>query len=159
MEQKLTVLQYIDKHLLCTQSDIKEVLCNLASFKDPPTNYLLKNILMTKIGKMLNERNFSFAGSLIKIVYFSTNSKCSTNDEAPTLSKERQEVPNGDLNHHILSGRLYFIKFETSKIEDCIKFLSSKKLQKCGRYSLWCLHLRCNCFSYADLIGYELAAR
>ncbi|XP_009621068.1 pantothenate kinase 1 [Nicotiana tabacum] len=71
-------------------------------------------------------------GSLIKIVYFSTNSKCSTNDEAPTLPKERQEVPNGDLNHHILSGRLHFVKFETSKIEDCINFLSSKKLQQCG---------------------------
>ncbi|KAK4376880.1 hypothetical protein RND71_003176 [Anisodus tanguticus] len=71
-------------------------------------------------------------GSLIKIVYFSTNSKCSTKDEAPALSKERQEVPNGDLNYHILSGRLYFVKFETSKIEDCIKVLASKKLQQCG---------------------------
>lgn len=71
-------------------------------------------------------------GSLIKIVYFSTNSKCSTNDEAPTLPKERQEVPNGNLNHHILSGGLHFVKFETSKIEDCINFLSSKKFQQCG---------------------------
>lgn len=99
--------------------------------------FALKTLLLKdQIEKMLNERTFSFAGTLIKIAYFSTNSKCSTNDEVPTLSKERQEVSNGDLNHHILSGRLYFVKFETSKIEDCIKFLSSKKLQQCGRYSL-----------------------
>ncbi|KAG5604566.1 hypothetical protein H5410_026058 [Solanum commersonii] len=79
----------------------------------------------------ISHLSIDIGGSLIKIVYFSTNSKCSTNDEAPTSSKERQEVPNGDLNHHILSGRFYFVKFETSKIEDCIKFLSSKKLQQC----------------------------
>ncbi|XP_060213968.1 pantothenate kinase 1 [Lycium barbarum] len=80
----------------------------------------------------ISHLSIDIGGSLIKIVYFSTNSKCITNDEAPAISKERQEVPNGDLNHHILSGRLYFVKFETSKIEDCIKFLSSKKLQQCG---------------------------
>ncbi|KAF3656752.1 Pantothenate kinase 1 [Capsicum annuum] len=80
----------------------------------------------------ISHLSIDIGGTLIKIVYFSTNSKCSTSDEVPALSKERQEVPNGDLNHHILSGRLYFVKFETSKIEDCIKFLSSKKLQQCG---------------------------
>ncbi|CAN4123305.1 unnamed protein product [Withania somnifera] len=80
----------------------------------------------------ISHLSIDIGGSLFKIVYFSTNNKCSTNDEAPTLTKERQEVPNGDFNHHILSGRLYFVKFETSKIEECIKYLSSKKLQQCG---------------------------
>ncbi|CAI9300102.1 unnamed protein product [Lactuca saligna] len=54
-------------------------------------------------------------GSLIKMVYFSTER------EQPT------DKPQKD--GRLLNGRLYFLKFETSKINDCLDFISSKQLR------------------------------
>lgn len=69
-----------------------------------------------------------FAGSLIKLVYFSSNSSCTLDDNGMRVIEEKQKDSNGDVNYHFLHGRLQFVKFETAKIDECIKFLSSRQL-------------------------------
>lgn len=70
-------------------------------------------------------------GSLIKLVYFSKNNTSLGDDD--------------DNNKHlVLQGRLHFTKFETSKINDCIEFIRSKKLHLCGM---------CFLTSFASLIS------
>ncbi|XP_019163555.1 PREDICTED: pantothenate kinase 1-like [Ipomoea nil] len=71
-------------------------------------------------------------GSLIKMVYVSSNNHCSTNDQQGQLSNETVSILNGNWNHSALCGSLHFVKFETRMISKCIKFLSSKKLQYPG---------------------------
>ncbi|KAL8224569.1 hypothetical protein R6Q57_020044 [Mikania cordata] len=56
-------------------------------------------------------------GSLIKMVFFSTSREKSTD-----------KMQNNSSKDHLLSGRLYFVKFETSKINECLDFISSKQL-------------------------------
>ncbi|KAI3816789.1 hypothetical protein L1987_16494 [Smallanthus sonchifolius] len=56
-------------------------------------------------------------GSLIKMVYFSTNR------EKPT-----DKTQNNSSKDNLLSGRLYFLKFETSKINECLDFILTKQL-------------------------------
>ncbi|KAJ0678479.1 putative pantothenate kinase [Helianthus annuus] len=56
-------------------------------------------------------------GSLIKMVYFSTNRENSVDKTQNNSSKD-----------NLLSGRLYFLMFETSKINECLDFISSKQL-------------------------------
>jgi len=58
-----------------------------------------------------------FAGSLIKLVFFSRNSG---DDEDPP--KDLVGVSSG------VNGRLHFAKFETAKINDCLQFISANKL-------------------------------
>ncbi|RAL53277.1 hypothetical protein DM860_006949 [Cuscuta australis] len=70
-------------------------------------------------------------GSLIKLVCFSNNSSFSLDDDGMRLTKEKK-VSNGDVNYHFLQGSLQFVKFETIKIDDCIKFLASKKIHISG---------------------------
>ncbi|PIN10328.1 Pantothenate kinase PanK [Handroanthus impetiginosus] len=71
-------------------------------------------------------------GSLIKVVYFSSSSCCSSDDEQHGFLKDGIDASSGNLNYRVLTGRLHFLKFETSKISECIKFLSSKRLQHYG---------------------------
>lgn len=59
-----------------------------------------------------------FAGSLIKLVYFSRNI-----DSSVDLNNSKS---------HAIEGRLHFAKFETSKINDCLEFISSRKLHMGG---------------------------
>lgn len=70
-------------------------------------------------------------GSLIKLVCFSNNSSFSLDDDGTGLTKEKK-VSNGDVSYHFLQGSLQFVKFETIKIDDCIKFLASKKINISG---------------------------
>ncbi|KAM7468651.1 hypothetical protein LguiB_016213 [Lonicera macranthoides] len=58
-------------------------------------------------------------GTLIKMVYFSSNS----DDQGKRSLKE-----NVNRNCPILNGRLNFVKFETRLINDCLEFISSKQL-------------------------------
>lgn len=58
------------------------------------------------------------------MVYFSSSSSCSTGDQKNGFLKDGCDT--------VLSGRLHFLKFETSKISECIKFISSKRLQQYG---------------------------
>lgn len=67
-------------------------------------------------------------GSLIKLVYFSSNSSCTLDDNGMRVIEEKQKDSNGDVNYDFLHGRLQFVKFETAKIDECIKFLSSRQL-------------------------------
>lgn len=72
-------------------------------------------------------------GSLIKLVYFSRHSESSKTPLTPKklhgLEKKRETLLPG-LRHifPVLGGRLHFVKFETSKINECIDFIESKKL-------------------------------
>ncbi|KAI7753992.1 hypothetical protein M8C21_015557 [Ambrosia artemisiifolia] len=56
-------------------------------------------------------------GSLIKMVYFSTSREKSVDKTQNKCSKD-----------NLVTGRLYFLKFETSKINECLDFISSKQL-------------------------------
>ncbi|KAL9149593.1 hypothetical protein ABFS82_12G118000 [Erythranthe guttata] len=67
-------------------------------------------------------------GSLIKMVYFSSNSICSGDDQKNGFLKDGIDT----VNYTVLSGRLHFLKFETTKISECMKFISTKRLQEYG---------------------------
>ncbi|XP_044492679.1 pantothenate kinase 1 isoform X2 [Mangifera indica] len=81
-------------------------------------------IIQAKLDSHQSESQIShlaldIGGSLIKLVYFSKNNTSLGDDD--------------DNNKHlVLQGRLHFTKFETSKINDCIEFIRSKKLHLCG---------------------------
>lgn len=53
-------------------------------------------------------------GSLIKLVYFSRS------------GGGGRRGADGLRNDAILDGRLHFVRFETSKINDCLEFVKSK---------------------------------
>ncbi|KAI5074724.1 hypothetical protein GOP47_0010685 [Adiantum capillus-veneris] len=73
-------------------------------------------------------------GSLIKLVYFSRHSESSKFPLTPRkvrgLLEQRRETLLPGLQHTfpVLGGRLHFVKFETSKINECVDFIESKKL-------------------------------
>ncbi|GAV61025.1 Fumble domain-containing protein [Cephalotus follicularis] len=69
-------------------------------------------------------------GSLIKLVYFSRIKDSDEGDKRTVSPNESDEVCNAIHNHTILQGRLHFVKFETSKIGDCLDFIRSKKLHQ-----------------------------
>lgn len=74
-----------------------------------------------------------FAGSLIKLVYFSRHEDHSVNDKRKKTVKERLGISNGNRRSYpILGGRLHFVKFETNKINECLDFISSKQLHRAG---------------------------
>jgi type II pantothenate kinase len=51
--------------------------------------------------------------------------------------KERLGISNGNRRSYpILGGRLHFVKFETSKINECLDFISSKQLHRGGMLSI-----------------------
>ncbi|XP_075518414.1 pantothenate kinase 1-like isoform X3 [Primulina tabacum] len=70
-------------------------------------------------------------GTLIKVVYFSSSSNCSSDHKNIGSSDDGIDAFSGNLNYH-LSGRLHFLKFETSKICECVQFISSKLLHHNG---------------------------
>ncbi|KAL0408605.1 UNVERIFIED_CONTAM: Pantothenate kinase [Sesamum radiatum] len=71
-------------------------------------------------------------GSLIKMVYFPSNSSRSIDDQVNGSSKDGLAASGGDRHYSLLNGRLHFFKFETSKVNDCIDFISSELLRHCG---------------------------
>ncbi|KAH0688261.1 hypothetical protein KY284_018814 [Solanum tuberosum] len=71
-------------------------------------------------------------GSLIKLIYFSRHADRQVDDGRKRKVKERLGVTNGSRRSYpILGGRLHFVKFETSKINECLDFMHSKQLH-CG---------------------------
>lgn len=71
-------------------------------------------------------------GSLIKLIYFSRHADRQVDDGRKRKVKERLDVTNGSRRSYpILGGRLHFVKFETSKINECLDFIHSKQLH-CG---------------------------
>lgn len=82
-----------------------------------------------------------WAGSLIKLVYFSRHQDQSSDDKTKRNVKNRLGFPNGNRRSYpILGGRLHFVKFETSKINDCLDFIYSKQLH-CGGSTLFSITL------------------
>lgn len=76
-------------------------------------------------------------GSLIKMVYFSTSKEQPLDKTPKSTSSDSHVVPNGCKERRLFNGRLYFLKFETSKINECLNFISSTQLhckgvQHCG---------------------------
>lgn len=71
-------------------------------------------------------------GSLIKMVYFTSSSSCLSDDQRNGCLKDGIDASSGTSNHRVLKRKLHFLKFETSKISECIKFISSKNLQHYG---------------------------
>ncbi|KAJ0947111.1 putative pantothenate kinase [Helianthus annuus] len=72
-------------------------------------------------------------GSLIKLVYFSRHEDRAVNDKRKMSTKERFGVTNGNRRSFpILGGRLHFVKFETTKINECLEFIHSKQLHRGG---------------------------
>ncbi|XP_047960555.1 pantothenate kinase 1-like isoform X2 [Salvia hispanica] len=76
--------------------------------------------------------SLDIGGSLIKMVYFSSGSSSSSDDKKDSYLKDGTNTSIGTSNHNGLRGKLHFLKFETSKIDECIKFISSKHLQNNG---------------------------
>jgi type II pantothenate kinase len=74
-----------------------------------------------------------WAGSLIKLVYFSRHEGQSDDDKRKKTLKERLGLSNGNRRSFpILGGRLHFVKFETRKINECLDFIHSKQLHRGG---------------------------
>ncbi|KAL6969448.1 Pantothenate kinase 2, mitochondrial [Sarracenia purpurea var. burkii] len=73
-------------------------------------------------------------GSLIKLVYSSSSNNSGVDDKDKMSLKESLGVTDGSSNYPVLCGRLHFAKFETSKINDCLEFISSKQLHHCGSW-------------------------
>ncbi|XWS63668.1 hypothetical protein CRYUN_Cryun06bG0121200 [Craigia yunnanensis] len=66
--------------------------------------------------------------SLIKLVYFSRYNDSRRDDDEQRSQNESLDVSNSDTSQPVLDGRLHFAKFETSKRNDCLDFIRSKKL-------------------------------
>lgn len=70
------------------------------------------------------------------MVYFSVSRDDCTDREGESSANDTLGVFKGD-KHPILEGRLHFAKFETSNINDCLEFISSRKLHLGGMYFLY----------------------
>lgn len=69
-------------------------------------------------------------------------------DKRKRKVKERFGVSNGNRRSYpILGGRLHFVKFETTKVNECLDFISSKQLH-CGGTALFIFDLRLKHSSY-----------
>ncbi|KAI9381280.1 hypothetical protein POPTR_015G077300v4 [Populus trichocarpa] len=89
-------------------------------------------ILLPNQSDDISHLALDIGGSLIKLVYFSRHQDRPTNDKRKKTGKERFGIANGyRRSYPILGGRLHFVKFETSKINECLDFISSKQLH-CG---------------------------
>ncbi|KAG4390749.1 hypothetical protein AAZX31_05G036300 [Glycine max] len=97
-------------------------------------------ILLPNQSHDISHLALDIGGSLIKLVYFSRHRDQSTYDKRMINVNNRLGFPpNGNRRSYpILGGRLHFVKFETSKINECLDFINSKQLH-CGegesRYS------------------------
>ncbi|KAJ7953609.1 Pantothenate kinase 2 [Quillaja saponaria] len=67
-------------------------------------------------------------GSLAKLVYFTKDNNHCVDGEGGVSHKAALEMCNGSRSYPVLKGRLNFVKFETSKIVDCLEFIQSKKI-------------------------------
>ncbi|XP_038708851.1 pantothenate kinase 2-like isoform X2 [Tripterygium wilfordii] len=86
-------------------------------------------ILLPNQSDDISHLALDIGGSLIKLVYFSRHEDRSTNDKRKKTIKEIFGITNGNRRSYpILGGRLHFVKFETSKINDCLDFIYSKQL-------------------------------
>ncbi|KAI4336147.1 hypothetical protein L6164_014712 [Bauhinia variegata] len=97
-------------------------------------------ILLPNQSDDISHLALDIGGSLIKLVYFSRREHHqSANDKRKKSMKERLGISNGNRRSYpILGGRLHFVKFETSKINECLDFIYSKQLHRGGlesRYS------------------------
>jgi pantothenate kinase len=95
------------------------------------------SILLPNQSEEISHFAVDLGGSLIKLVYFSRRAEL-------TSSGSRALSPVRKLDHlrqggfvaglrryggfPILGGRLHFVKFETSKVNDCLDFIQSKRL-------------------------------
>ncbi|KAJ6375544.1 hypothetical protein OIU77_000516 [Salix suchowensis] len=90
-------------------------------------------ILLPNQSDDISHLALDIGGSLIKLVYFSRHQDRPTNDKRKKTVKERLGISNGNRRSYpILGGRLHFVKFETSKINECLDFISSKQLHRGG---------------------------
>ncbi|KAK4350521.1 hypothetical protein RND71_029834 [Anisodus tanguticus] len=89
-------------------------------------------ILLPNQSDDISHLALDIGGSLIKLIYFSRHADRQVDDRRKRRVKERLGVSNGNRRSFpILGGRLHFVKFETSKINECLDFIHSKQLH-CG---------------------------
>ncbi|KAL2321835.1 hypothetical protein Fmac_026214 [Flemingia macrophylla] len=86
-------------------------------------------ILLPNQSHDISHLALDLGGSLIKLVYFSRHEDQSTSDKRIRNVKNR--LDGNRRSYPILGGRLHFVKFETSKINECLDFIYSKQLH-CG---------------------------
>ncbi|XP_073148626.1 pantothenate kinase 2 isoform X1 [Henckelia pumila] len=90
-------------------------------------------ILLPNQSDDISHLALDIGGSLIKLIYFSRHENKAVNDRRKRTIKERLCVSNVNRRSYpILGGRLHFVKFETSKIYDCLDFIYSKQLHRGG---------------------------
>ncbi|XP_022736935.1 pantothenate kinase 2 isoform X4 [Durio zibethinus] len=88
-------------------------------------------ILLPNQSDDISHLALDIGGSLIKLVYFSRHEDQSSDDKRKRTVKERLGISNGNRRSYpILGGRLHFVKFETSKLNECLEFISSKQLHR-----------------------------
>ncbi|XP_073039820.1 pantothenate kinase 2 [Primulina eburnea] len=88
-------------------------------------------ILLPNQSDDISHLALDIGGSLIKLIYFSRHENKPVNDRRKMTIKERLAVSNVNRRSYpILGGRLHFVKFETSKIYDCLDFIYSKQLHR-----------------------------
>ncbi|XVE54965.1 hypothetical protein DITRI_Ditri03aG0123400 [Diplodiscus trichospermus] len=92
------------------------------------------DILLPNQSDDISHLALDIGGSLIKLVYFSRHEDRSIDDKRKKTVQERFGISNGNRRSYpILGGRLHFVKFETSKLNECLDFISSKQLHRGGR--------------------------
>jgi pantothenate kinase len=78
-------------------------------------------------------------GSLIKLIYFSREEGEHGELQQPQTQSttQQQQPPNGSgssgnsaARMAVGGGRLHFVKFETSKVEDCVRFIEQRGLHR-----------------------------
>ncbi|KAF8364731.1 hypothetical protein HHK36_033288 [Tetracentron sinense] len=99
-------------------------------------------ILLPNQSDDISHLALDIGGSLIKLVYFSRHEDRSGDDKRKMSLNERLGVSNVNRRSYpILGGRLHFVKFETTKINECLDFIYSKQLHRGGMDSR-CWHSR-----------------
>ncbi|KAK3033524.1 hypothetical protein RJ639_032753 [Escallonia herrerae] len=90
-------------------------------------------ILLPNQSDDISHLALDIGGSLIKLIYFSRHEDRFVNDRRKRSVKGRFGVSNGTRRSYpILGGRLHFVKFETSKVNECLDFINSKQLHRGG---------------------------
>ncbi|KAI3673513.1 hypothetical protein L6452_39635 [Arctium lappa] len=88
-------------------------------------------ILLPNQSDDISHLALDIGGSLIKLVYFSRHEDFLCNDKRKKSAEKRFGVINGHRRSFpVLGGRLHFVKFETTKINECLEFIHSKQLHR-----------------------------